>query len=130
MVKSKFLMMKTTLAFALCFIICFSAEISARQRPPPPSTTSSSATTTITSSSSSEDSTLSDDDDYEALVKGYIDAGTCDTVTTGSSCGDSAESYYSEFEYNGRRIVIANGIPNHDAENDQFTVNPNTRCER
>ena len=124
MVKSKFLMMKTTLAFALCFIICFSAEISARQRPPPPSTTSSSTTTTTTSSTSS------DDVDYEDLVKGYIDAGTCDTVTTGSSCGDSAESYYSEFEYNGRRIVIANGIPNHDAENDQFTVNPNTRCER
>ena len=122
MVKSKFLMMKTTLAFALCFIICFSAEISARQRPPPPSTTSSTATTTTTSSTSS--------DDVEDLVKGYIDAGTCDTVTTGSSCGDSAESYYSEFEYNGRRIVIANGIPNHDAENDQFTVNPNTRCER
>ena len=122
MVKSKFLMMKTTLAFALCFIICFSAEISARQRPPPPSTTSSTATTTTTSSTSS--------DDVEDLVKGYIDAGTCDTVTTGSSCGDSAVSYYSEFEYNGRRIVIANGIPNHDAENDQFTVNPNTRCER
>merc|ERR1712012_1436987 len=122
MVKSKFLMMKTTLAFTLCFIICFSAEISARQRPPPPSTTSSSTTTTTTSSTSS--------DDVGDLVKGYIDAGTCDTVTTGSSCGDSAESYYSEFEYNGRRIVIANGIPNHDAENDQFTVNPNTRCER
>merc|ERR1712122_206513 len=128
MVKSKFLMMKTALGFVLCFIICFSTEISARQRPPPPSTTSSSATTTTTSSSSSDDSTSSDD--VEDLVKGYIDAGTCDTVSTGSSCGDSAESYYSEFEYNGRRIVIANGIPNHDAENDQFTVNPNTRCER
>merc|ERR1712122_389047 len=128
MVKSKFLMMKTALGFVLCFIICFSTEISARQRPPPPSTTSSSATTTTTSSSSSDDSTSSDD--VEALVKGYIDAGTCDTVTTGSSCGDSAESYYNEFEYNGRRVVIANGIPNHDAEHDQYFVNPNTRCER
>ena len=85
------------------------------------------SSTSLTSSTSTDSS---DDVDCEDLVKGYIDAGTCDTVTTGSSCGDSAESYYSEFEYNGRRIVIANGIPNHDAENDQFTVNPNTRCER
>jgi len=27
-------------------------------------------------------------------------------------------------------VVIINGIPDHDAENDQFVVNPNTRCER
>ena len=71
-----------------------------------------------------------DDDDVVTLVKSYIDSGTCDTVVTGTSCGDSAESYYAEFEYNGRRVVVANGIPDHDAENDQFTVNPNTRCER
>ena len=51
-------------------------------------------------------------------------------MTTGDSCGDSADSYYAEFEYNGQRVVIINGIPDHDAENDQFTVNPNTRCER
>merc|ERR1712131_415363 len=72
----------------------------------------------------------SGDDDVVTLVKSYIDAGTCGEVTTGDSCGDSAESYYSEFEYNGRRVVIANGIPNHDAEHDQYFVNPNTRCER
>ena len=51
-------------------------------------------------------------------------------VTTGSSCGDNATSYYAEFEYEGQRVVIVNGIPDHDAENDQFVVNPNTRCER
>ena len=65
-----------------------------------------------------------------SLVKSYIDAGTCGAVSTGSSCGDSAMSYYSEFEYNGQRVVINNGIPDHDAENDQFFVNPNVRCER
>ena len=72
----------------------------------------------------------SSDDAVQTLVKAYIDAGTCGQITTGDSCGDSAESYYSEFEYNGRRVVIANGIPNHDAEHDQYFVNPNTRCER
>mgnify|MGYP007045163968 CR=1 FL=1 len=70
------------------------------------------------------------DDDVVTLVKSYIDSGTCGSVATGSSCGDSAESYYREFEYNGRRVVVANGIPDHEAEHDQYFVNPNTRCER
>jgi len=74
--------------------------------------------------------TRADDDDVVTLVKSYIDAGTCNTVTTGSLCGDNATSYYAEFEYDGQRVVIINGIPDHDAENDQFVVNPNTRCER
>ena len=64
------------------------------------------------------------------LLKSYIDAGTCDSVSTGDSCGDDAVSYYKQFHYNGYRVVIANGIPDHDAEHDQFTENPNTRCER
>ena len=51
-------------------------------------------------------------------------------MSTGDSCGDSAESYYAEFEYNGQRVVINNGIPDHDAENDATNPNPNTRCER
>jgi len=72
----------------------------------------------------------SGDDDIVALVKSYIDAGTCEEVSTGDSCGDSAESYYAEFEYNGQRVVINNGIPDHDAENDATNPNPNTRCER
>ena len=84
-------------------------------------------TTTKTTTATTGDD---DNDDVVNLVKSYIDAGTCDTVTTGSSCGDSANSYYAEFEYNGQRVVIVNGIPDHDAENDQFVVNPNTRCER
>merc|ERR1712112_319346 len=70
------------------------------------------------------------DDDVVTLVKSYIDAGTCEEVSTGDSCGDSAESYYAEFEYNGQRVVINNGIPDHDAENDATNPNPNTRCER
>ena len=33
-------------------------------------------------------------------------------------------------QYGGRRVVVANGIPDHEAEHDQYFVNPNTRCER
>ena len=50
-------------------------------------------------------------------------------VSTGSTCGDNATSYYYEFEYEDQRVVIVNGIPDHDAENDQLVDNTNTRCE-
>ena len=47
-------------------------------------------------------------------MKGYIDAGTCNTVTfadfSSSECGDSASSYYKEFTYNGKRVVITNNV--------------------
>ena len=36
----------------------------------------------------------SDDDDVATLVKSYINSGTCDSVDAGTSCGDSADSYY------------------------------------
>merc|ERR1711915_110185 len=82
------------------------------------------ATTVATTAAASED------DEVITLVKSYIDSGTCDEMTTGDLCGDDAESYYAEFEYNGQRVVINNGIPDHDAENDATEPNPNTRCER
>ena len=66
----------------------------------------------------------------KTTVKGYIDAGTCDSVSTGTLCGTNATSYYSSFVYKGYRVVIANGIPDHDAEEDALVSNPNTRCER
>ena len=70
------------------------------------------------------------DDSYVTTVKGYIDAGTCDSVYTGTLCGTNGTSYYNSFEYNGYRVIIASGIPDHDAENDALVSNPNTRCER
>jgi len=64
-------------------------------------------------------------------VKGYIDAGTCTTrVSSTGNCGDSATSFYHEMTYNGKRVIISNQVPDHDAEHDQLHVNPNTRCER
>ena len=38
--------------------------------------------------------------------------------------------YYNEFEYNGMRVVVSSGAPDHEAEHDQLKNNPNTRCER
>merc|ERR1711982_155203 len=115
--------MKAALAFAFYCIFL----VSARRRAPPSSQETATEAATEAATTAAVDS--SSDDAVQTLVKAYIDAGTCGQITTGDSCGDSAESYYSEFEYNGRRVVIANGIPNHDAEHDQYFVNPNTRCE-
>jgi len=119
----KSFMMKAALAFAFYCIFL----VSARRAPPSSQETATEAATEAATTAAVDSSS---DDAVQTLVKAYIDAGTCGQITTGDSCGDSAESYYSEFEYNGRRVVIANGIPNHDAEHDQYFVNPNTRCER
>merc|ERR1719232_1730791 len=116
--------MKAALAFAFYCVFL----VSARRRAPPSSQETATEAATEAATTVAVDS--SSDDAVQTLVKAYIDAGTCGQITTGDSCGDSTESYYSEFEYNGRRVVIANGIPNHDAEHDQYFVNPNTRCER
>merc|ERR1719268_523485 len=87
---------------------------------------SSSATTASTSTT---DTNTSEEDSYVTLVKSYIDAGTCDSASANLVCGDDATSYYKEFEYNGQRVVISNGIPDHTAESDAIKPNPNTRCE-
>ena len=80
-----------------------------------------------TSSEATTTSATSEDDDYMILVKSYIDAGTCGEVSSGSLCGDDATSYYKEFEYLGKRVVITNSIPDHEAESDALNPNPNTR---
>merc|ERR1719458_1111319 len=72
-------------------------------------------------------------DDIEATAKSLIDAGTCDGVTyatdaTTDECGDAATSYYKEFIYNGKRIIVSNNIPDHPAEQDTLAPNPNIRC--
>ena len=100
-----------------------------RGRPSSQETTSEAGVDTTTEADTTVEAEA-EEDDVVSLVKSYIDSGACSSVTTGSSCGDSAESYYREFEYGGRRVVVANGIPDHEAEHDQFFVNPNTRCER
>merc|ERR1712198_407120 len=111
------------IAIILLILGCTSCQ---RANRPPPTTT----TTTYDDDYYDDDDSYDDDDEIVSLVKSYIDAGTCDMVSTGSTCGDNATSYYYEFEYEDQRVVIVNGIPDHDAENDQLVDNTNTRCER
>ena len=79
-------------------------------------TTTAAATTTSGTSS-----------DYAAAAKALIDAGTCERVSSGTNCGTDGESYYEEFEYNGYRVVVSSGIPDHEAETGQTRANENTR---
>merc|ERR1719244_265088 len=69
-------------------------------------------------------------DEVVTRVQGYIDAGTCGTVSCNNIEGSSAESYYTEFMYNGKRVVVSSQVPDHEAENDALSANPNIRCER
>ena len=47
-------------------------------------------------------------------VKGYIDSGTCSSVTfsdySATQCGDSATSYFKEFTYNNKRVLVTNNV--------------------
>ena len=65
----------------------------------------------------------------EATVAALIDAGTCEEISSNSNCGDEATGYYHTFEYQGSRIVISSGAPDHDAEYNQLSANPNSRCK-
>ena len=69
------------------------------------------------------------DSELEATVTALIDAGTCASVSSNSNCGSNATGFYYSFEYNGSRIVISSGAPDHRAEYDQEVTNPNTRCK-
>merc|ERR1719431_1501371 len=105
--------MASPLVFLLCSVLMTQfSHTNARGRP---------------SSSTTEETSV--DDEYVSLVKSYIDAGTCDETYTTTTCGDDAISYYTEFVYNGNRVVISSGVPDHPAENDALSPNPNTRCE-
>ena len=69
------------------------------------------------------------------------------TDATTDDCGDAATSYYKEFLYNGKRVIVSNNvqqllfilismnwsdppaqIPDHPAEQDALAPNPNIRC--
>jgi len=116
--------MKVSLIF-LSFLI---AGVVSRRTKRPVQTTQATEATTEAATTASSDSV--DDDAYMTLVKAYIDAGTCDSVSSNDNCGDDATSYFKSFTYNGKNVIISSQVPDHDAENDQLVKNPNTRCER
>ena len=49
-----------------------------------------------------------------------IDAGTCDSLTVSENCDTDVTGYFETFEYNGNRVVISSGAPNHAAETDAY----------
>ena len=57
---------------------------------------------------------LESDDEVVTRVKGYIDSGTCSSVTfsdySATECGDSATSYFKEFTYNNKRVLVTNNV--------------------
>ena len=67
-------------------------------------------------------------------VIALIDAGgSCADVDKNTNCGSAATGYYETFEYNGQRVIIVSGAPNHAAETEMFLSdgepNPNIRCK-
>merc|ERR1719244_2167961 len=95
-----------------------------------PAATEEAATTTTATTTAAATTTSGTSSDYAAAAKALIDAGTCERVSSGTNCGTDGESYYEEFEYNGYRVVVSSGIPDHEAETGQTRANENTRCER
>ena len=60
-----------------------------------------------------------------ALVKSYIDSNTCKPVTypdySDTICRDNAKSYYEEFMYNGKRVIVTNNVGNkHECFSDRL----------
>jgi len=122
------------LAFALTISVALAKGSKNRPSGPTEAAATEAAATDAAATEAPEETDSSSDSEYATIVKALIDAGTCDSVTTGSDCGDDAEGYYEAFEYNGSRVIIVSGAPNHEAESELFQsdgfFNPNVRCER
>merc|ERR1712203_731495 len=71
--------------------------------------------------------------DYALAVMELIDAGTCADLTVSTNCDTAVTGYFKTFEYNGNRVIISSGAPNHDAETDAYLggtlSNRFLRCE-
>ena len=80
---------------AAASVLCLALVTARRPRPTP---APAEDTTTAPATTADVDGVDTADDEVVVRVKSYIDAGSCGSVATGSSCGDSAQSYYAEFE--------------------------------
>merc|ERR1719153_943355 len=109
-------MMSSFLLPFLCIVLVTLTE--SRNYRPSSYTTTQATTTTSTM-------TTEEEDEYMATAKSLIDAGTCDEVTSNDICGgDPSSSYYKEFQYNGYRVIISNGVPDHESEHDAVCLTP------
>merc|ERR1711963_155456 len=139
--------MNFTRLLLLLLVVCSVAQLEARRKPNNNNNNDDNIEeeetddgTEDNTDDGTEDETDDDSDDsssdsaYAATVKALIDANSCGSVSTNDNCGDDAMGYYETFEYNGNRVIIVSGAPDHDAESELFVdggrFNPNTRCER
>ena len=81
---------------AAASVLCLALVTARKPRPTP--APAEDTTTAAAATTEAVDGVDTADDEAVARVKSYIDAGSCGSVATGSSCGDSAQSYYAEFE--------------------------------
>ena len=116
-------MMKVILALAL-FLALVSSNLAEPRRKPRPTESNESESSSMEISSSS-----GEEDDIKTAVKALIDAEACEEVSSNNNCGDDAMGFYETFEYNGDRIIVSSGAPDHEAEHDSERPNPNTRCK-
>ena len=82
---------------AAASVLCL-ALVTARKPRPTPAPAEDTTTAAAAATTENVDGVDTADDEEVARVKSYIDAGSCGSVATGTSCGDSAQSYYAEFE--------------------------------
>merc|ERR1712018_407721 len=146
--------MDFTRLLVLLFVICIATQSEGRKKPNNNNNNNNDSSNDDSTDDGTDDGTDDDtgddtgddtddgsddgssgDSSYAATVKALIDAGTCSSVSTTSNCGDDAAGYYETFEYNGNRVIIVSGAPDHEAESELFMgssgrFNPNVRCER
>merc|ERR1712106_1009856 len=99
-----------------------------------PSATTTTTATTATTSTTVAATTVGavDYDDYMTLAKDLIEADSCPDVVSNGNCEYNATltSYFGTFDYNGMRVIVTSGVPDHEAEADMIKANPNRRCEK
>ena len=83
---------------AAASVLCLALVTARRPRPTPAPAEDTTTAAAAAATTAAVDGVDTADDEVVVRVKSYIDAGSCGSVATGSSCGDSAQSYYAEFE--------------------------------
>jgi len=103
-------------------------SLQGRRGPPPSATTTLSAVTTAAAAAT----TTGVYDGYMTLAKELIDSGSCPDVESNGNCYPDSDltSYFSTFTYNGKRVMVTSGVPDHEAEDEMVKANPNRRCEK
>merc|ERR1711892_45625 len=122
----------TVMDFTFLAIFFSTLAVSFQGRPPnrPSATTATTATASTTVAATTVGAV--DYDDSMTLARDLIEADSCPDVVSNGNCEYNATltSYFSTFDYNGMRVIVTSGVPDHEAEADMTKANPNRRCEK